>query len=69
MIYENAAIKIVKSLTDNYTSIGRKDTNAVLLHGVGSKPHNIQVDEPLIYGDYYYFEALVRMYKKWEPYW
>ena len=35
----------------------------ILKHGVGSLPHNSEVDVPLTYGDYYFVEALLR-YKK-----
>lgn len=67
--YENAALLILKSLTASYTSRGLPESNAVLLHAVGSKPSNSNVDEPLIFGDYYYFEALVRVLKDWKKYW
>lgn len=36
----------------------------LLLHSVGSLPHNSEVDVPLTYADYYFIEALLR-YKKW----
>lgn len=68
-LYENAALKILKSLTENYTSKNLPESNAVLLHAVGSKPYNSNVDEPLIFGDYYYFEAMVRVLKDWKLYW
>ncbi|MEL7587210.1 MAG: glycoside hydrolase family 88 protein [Prolixibacteraceae bacterium] len=34
--------------------------NFVLMHSVGSKPHNSEVDVPLSYADYYFIEALLR---------
>jgi len=68
-LYENAALRILKSLTENYTSSVMPESNAILLHAVGSKPVNSNVDEPLIFGDYYYFEALVRLVKEWKMYW
>ncbi len=68
-LYENAALKILKSLTENYTSKNLPESNAVLLHAVGSKPYSSNVDEPLIFGDYYYFEAMVRVLKDWKLYW
>lgn len=36
----------------------------LLLHSVGSLPHQSEVDQPLTYADYYFIEALSR-YKKW----
>ncbi len=38
-------------------------TNAgfLLMHSVGSLPHNSEVDVPLTYADYYYLEALTRL--------
>ncbi len=68
-LYENAALRILESLTERYTSKNLLESNAVLLHAVGAKPLNSNVDEPLIFGDYYYFEALVRILKDWKLYW
>ena len=67
--YENASLKIVKSLTDNYLS-DNPEEDGLLLHGVYAKnPGNRGVDEFCIWGDYYYFEALMRLSKDWELYW
>ncbi|MCX7708360.1 MAG: glycoside hydrolase family 88 protein [Clostridia bacterium] len=68
-IYENAALKIVKSLTDNYTSQSYPASNGVLLHAVYGKPQGAGVDECNIWGDYCYFEALVRLTRDWKLYW
>lgn len=67
--YENASVKIVKSLAENYTSAECPESNGVLLHAVYGKPMNNGVDECNIWGDYYYFEALVRLVKDWKLYW
>ena len=68
-LYENAAVKIVKSLTENYTSVICPESNGILLHAVYGKPMGSGVDECNIWGDYYYFEALVRLMKDWKLYW
>jgi unsaturated chondroitin disaccharide hydrolase len=68
-IYENAALNIIKSLTENYTSVSCPESNGILLHAVYHKPGKVGVDECNIWGDYYYFEALVRLIKDWKPYW
>lgn len=67
--YENAALAIVKSLAENYTSASDSDSNGILLHAVYGKPFNNGVDECNIWGDYFYFEALVRLIKDWRLYW
>ena len=60
-IWQNRAISILESLWKSYTS---RDTNdaSLLLHGTRSKPHDMQ-DHGLIYGDYYFVEALMRLSK------
>jgi unsaturated chondroitin disaccharide hydrolase len=68
-VYENAALHILKSLTDNYTAKRDPRSNGVLLHAVYGKPQQNGVDECCIWGDYYYFEALVRVNKDWQLYW
>lgn len=68
-LYENAALKIILSLTDKYTSRDLTNSNGILLHGVYNKPGSCGVDECCIWGDYFYFEALVRLWKDWELYW
>ena len=46
-----------------------------LLHGTYARKspynpcNNRGVDECNVWGDYFYMEALVRLTKKWEPYW
>lgn len=68
-IYENAALHMIKSLTEFYTSEKHPESNGVLLHAVYNKPAGVGVDECNIWGDYYYFEALVRLVKDWQLYW
>ncbi len=60
-IYFNYAEKILKSLSSKvYLAEKGKNQGFVLLHSVGSWPHNSEVDVPLNYADYYYLEALKR---------
>jgi len=56
------AESILKSLWENYSSRGTS-IPSILLHGTRSKPHGL-VDHGLIYGDYYFFEALVNLAAK-----
>lgn len=68
-IYENSALSILKSLIDNYTSKECPESNGLLLHAVYSKPDKKGIDECCIWGDYFYFEALIRLIKNWKMYW
>lgn len=63
--YRKAADQIVKSLTDHYRAPVGEDKGFLLLHSTGTKPTNLEVDEPLSYADYYYMEALLR--STWVP--
>jgi unsaturated chondroitin disaccharide hydrolase len=61
--YKETADKIVQNLTNYYRSPVGENKGFILLHSTGSKPANGEVDVPLIYADYYYLEALLRMKK------
>jgi unsaturated chondroitin disaccharide hydrolase len=60
-IWQNRAISILESLWKSYTSQETGEAS-LLLHGTRSKPHNL-MDHGLIYGDYYFVEALMRLSK------
>jgi len=60
--YKNAALGLLAKLsTPEYLS-GEKN-QAFLLHSTGHKPNNSEVDASIIYADYYYLEALLRLKK------
>jgi len=62
MYYRIAAEKMLRSLSSpDYLSGAQND--AFLLHSTGNKPRNGEVDIPIIYADYYYIEALIRLKK------
>lgn len=58
-----AAKKMLVSLTDRYRALIGTAKGFILLHSTGAKPSNSEVDVPLIYADYYYLEALLRLQK------
>lgn len=59
--YKQWADKIMESLASNkYLAKVGSNGGFLLKHSVGSKPHNVEVDVPLNYADYYYLEALLR---------
>jgi unsaturated chondroitin disaccharide hydrolase len=60
--YRTMAEKILQSISSKkYQS---RDKNvAFLLHSTGHKPNHSEIDVPIIYADYYYIEALLRLKK------
>ena len=60
--YRNAAVKMLETLsTDKYQSRARKPS--FLLHSTGHWPAGSEIDASIIYADYYYIEALLRLKK------
>lgn len=59
--YEEYADHIMASLaSERYTARLGENGRFILMHSVGSIPHNSEIDVPLNYADYYYLEALKR---------
>lgn len=60
--YVSAAEKIIRSLSsEDYLAKLGENNHFILMHSVGSKPHDSEIDVPLNYADYYYIESLLRM--------
>ena len=58
--YKLAATAMLDELsTDRYLS--KEQNHAFLLHTTGNKPSGRDVDVPIIYADYYFLEALLRL--------
>lgn len=74
-VYKAIAKQIMKSLVDNYSVKDHVLSNGLVLHATYSKksPYNTctpeGVDECVSWGDYFYMEALTRLYTDWNPYW
>lgn len=70
-LYQNAAISILRSLSQNYTTKDL-DSNGIIQHGVYCKNKGNGGwgdDECCIWGDYFYMEGLRRLSGKWKSYW
>jgi unsaturated chondroitin disaccharide hydrolase len=67
--YADAAIAMLGALADRYTTKDHPEASGMLMHGVYNKPRGWGIDESTIWGDYFYFEALVRLRKDWRLYW
>ncbi|CAM4292685.1 glycoside hydrolase family 88 protein [Zobellia nedashkovskayae] len=60
--YVDAAKNLLKKLSSEPYYSG--DTNqSLLLHSTGHHPNNSEIDVPIVYADYYYMEALLRLKK------
>jgi unsaturated chondroitin disaccharide hydrolase len=68
-LFEQKALSILSALATKYTTKDIPQSNGVLKHAVYNKPRGMGIDECNIWGDYYYFEGLVRVLKNWRLYW
>ena len=58
--YREAAISMLRDLsTDRYQS--RSKNVSFLMHSTGHHPAGSEIDASIIYADYYYLEALLRL--------
>lgn len=68
--YQLISRKLLKSLRDNMTSRSDEECDGLLKHGVYAFGLGKGIDECNVWGDYYYMEALYRLYKnQWRTYW
>ncbi|MBN2774355.1 MAG: glycoside hydrolase family 88 protein, partial [Prolixibacteraceae bacterium] len=61
-------LDIAEKITDSLTSVKYRATNGenggfLLMHSVGNKPGNSEIDVAMNYADYYYVEALKRKFE------
>ncbi|MBO9595751.1 MAG: glycoside hydrolase family 88 protein [Niabella sp.] len=62
--YRQFSVATLQSLAEpQYRAKEHTNANFILMHSVGSIPHNNEIDVPLVYADYYFLEALLR-YRK-----
>ena len=60
-LYKESADKIIESLSSPaYRAEVGENGGFLLMHSVGSVPHNSSIDVPLNYADYYFLESLIR---------
>lgn len=57
--YLDAAMRLLENLRDTCENHGNK--GGFLLHATADLPHGLGIDGSAIYGDYYWFKALVRL--------
>jgi unsaturated chondroitin disaccharide hydrolase len=59
-LYHRWALRILHSLAGSFTTRGLPDQDGILHHATRSVPLDSGIDGALIYGDYYFMEALVK---------
>lgn len=59
--YEGMAVRILQSLTDNYSNLRDDSRQELLRGGTGNCPAGVNINAGIIYGDYFYMEALSRL--------
>ncbi len=65
--YVNIAERVILSLSQSYTTRDLADSDGVLKEGMYHRDDG--AGECVIWGDYFYMEALVRLVKDWDLYW
>lgn len=66
-LYLRIISNVIKSLYDNYSTRNIPDSTGFLTKGMYHRTDG--ADECVIWGDYFYFEAIVRLLKEWNPFW
>ncbi|MBW5449076.1 hypothetical protein GE107_23890 [Cohnella sp. CFH 77786] len=59
--FRTAAERILSALTERHSALDRKDLFALLTEGTGHVPENKNIHVSLIYGDYFYLEAVAKL--------
>lgn len=67
--YKETATKIVMELYKNYSSKYEFESEGIITEATGHMPNGINVNVSLIYGDYYFAEALCRIMGITKGYW
>ncbi len=68
--YRREAIRILDALTAGYATHGAGGGRALIERGVYDAPKNVGVNEGNLWGDYFYFESLVRIATPdWVSFW
>ncbi|MBD2871963.1 glycoside hydrolase family 88 protein [Paenibacillus sp. IB182493] len=60
-MYRQAAERMLKSLSVKYATLDEPDYQGLLREGTGNKPAEQNVNVSLIYGDYFYVEAIAKL--------
>jgi Glycosyl Hydrolase Family 88. len=67
--FEEGAQRSMESLVRNYATIGKPDVDGLISRGSYHVRGNSSPDDFVVWGDYFYLEALVRLEKGIAGYW
>jgi unsaturated chondroitin disaccharide hydrolase len=67
--FANAVHKMMNSLVENYSTINEDIAEGLLKHGSYHVRGNLAPDDYMIWGDYFYLEALMRLDRNHKGYW
>jgi unsaturated chondroitin disaccharide hydrolase len=67
--YRETAEKMVNSLYENYSTKDMPEDEGLIIHACGHMPYKSDIDCSLIYGDYYFVEAVARLLGNAKAYW
>ena len=60
--YINYSKKVIETLkSEEYILDDKINAPFILDHSTGNWPKNDEIDEPIVYGDYYFLETLIRL--------
>ena len=69
-VYYNAAVRILKGITEKFAHLDENDTHEELIGGgTGHMPQKQNIMAGLIYGDYFYYEAILKLAGEKELFW
>lgn len=60
-MYLEAATRLIRALDEQYGAWDREDEEGLILSGTSNLPGGVHIDTPLIYGDYFFVEAVSKL--------
>jgi unsaturated chondroitin disaccharide hydrolase len=67
--YQEAALCLLQALVEQCAAWDRPGEDGILLHATGALPNNRDIDVSLIYGDFFFLEALGKIHGATETCW
>lgn len=60
-MYREAAVRLVRALDEQYGAWDLENEEGLILSGTSNLPAGVHIDTPLIYGDYFFVEAVSKL--------